>query len=476
MLPPVGARTPGLEDLADDDGYDDEWDDWDDEPNYLARRAIAVGGGIAAIAVLAFVISSFITGDDGDSSVGGVDVDWNSVVVLTADEIRVTDPDSGDVLDTFTASGVGDLLDAQSATAGDVLVTMSDAGRIVLTDLNDGSVTRGRAAIDESLRMSADNPTIGVVGADGGGDITLIDTVNRNVLSVETIAGLDAPLIFAVDVLVNPAGTHAAMADARTFQSLVIDIANESAFPIAGQVVAIGDDRVVTAQRAGANTELDFYDLVGERVGQVDVPTPATGMLIDDGSMLLVDPAGLVQRARPDGNVDDIGALTDPDDPTATFEALDGAIAAGGDRLLVQTTTGVHVLDQRGAQIGITSGEITSPVTRGSQCATIGSTRSTGASVLLDLGDGSVRTSIPGGIPSTTSVDGCTVALIGAAGPQIVVGDEIRPADGDSVIEIAPNGSAYVVLDGRDSELISIDTDDNVEIADEPSVIRFARR
>lgn len=474
MLPPVGARTPGLEDLADDDRWDD--DEWDDEPNYLARRAIAIGGGIAAIAVVAFVITSVLSGDDDGSSVDGVDVDWNSLVVLTADEARVVDPGNGEVLDTYPASGAGDLFDAQTATAGDVLVAMNDAGRIVMTDLNDGSVTRGRADIDESLRMSTDNPLVGIVGSDAGGDITLIDTVNRNVVSVETVAGLSDPLIFAVDVLVNPSGTHAAMADARTFQSLVVDIGAETAEPVAGQVVAIGDDRVVTAQRAGDDTELEFYDLAGERLGQVDVPTPTAGMLTDGGEMLLVDEAGVIRRANAGGDVEEVGALTDPDDPTATFTVNGGAVAAGGSRLLLTTTTGVVMLDDSGEQLALTAGEITSIVTRGSACATIGSTRSTGTSVLLDLEDGSARTEIPGGIPATTSVDGCTVALIGTDGPQIVVGEEIRPVDANSIVEIAPDGSAYIVLDGRDSELVPVDSDDVVEIADEPTVIRFAQR
>lgn len=482
LLPPVGARTPGLDELgdsippSDDAGRVDEWDDdeWY-EPNYLVRRALAIGAGIAAVAVIVFLVVSVLGGgDDSGNSSSGVNAEWNSVAVLTTSEIRIVDPSSGDVLDTYEADA--DLLDAQSVVAGNVLVTMTDAGRITQTDLTDGSTTRGRSGLDQALRLSGDNPTIAIVGPDGGGDVTLVNTTTRETLGVGDVAGLDDPLIFPLEVRVNPAGTHAAMSDARSFQSTVVDLTNESAELLAGQVMAVGDDRVVTAQRAGANTELEFYDLTGERLGSVDVPTPTASLLTNDGDMLLVDAVGSIRLANADGEVSEVGTVVNPVNPSASIDVESGVAAFGGSRLLVSTGQQVFVLDDSGAQIGLATGTITSSASRATRCVTVGSARSTGSSVQLDLDDASVRVEIGGGIVSTTSADGCTAALIGGTGPQIIHDGELIEVDANSIVDIAPDGQAYVVLDGRDSELLSIDGDDNVEIADVPSVIRFAQR
>ncbi|BAN00340.1 hypothetical protein [Ilumatobacter coccineus] len=479
LLPPVGARTPGLDDLDDDTIRAEDDGDWDDdewyEPNYMVRRALAIGGTIAAIAIIVFVVSKVIGGDDGGSgSASAASAEWNHVVVLTDDEIRIVDPSNGDVVDTY--DGDADLLDAQSVVTGNVLVTMTDAGRITQTDLSDGTSTRGRASTDQALRLSTTNPTIAIAGTDGGGDVTLIDTNERTTLRVGDVAGLDDPLIFPMEVYVNPDGTHAAMSDARSFQSTVVDIAEGTAELLAGQVVAIGDDRVVTAQRAGANTELEFYDLAGERLGSVDVPTPAASLLTSDGNMLLVDASGAIRLANADGDVSELGALSDTEAPTATIEVEAGTTAFGGTRLLAITSRQVFVLNDAGLQLGVADGDITSTPTRASRCVTVGSPRSTGTSVQLDLDNASVIVEIGGGIVSNTSVDGCTAALIGGASPQIVHDGEIIEVDANSIVDIAPDGEAYVVLDGRDSELLTIDGESNVEVADVASVIRFAQR
>lgn len=477
-LPPVGARTPGLDELSDDVDQNRPDDDWDDddwyEPNYLIRRAAAIGGGIAAVAVISFIVMQAIGGNDGSGSSDAASTDWNAVAVLTADEILLIDPSSGSVVDAYDSDA--DLLDAQSVVAGNILVTMTDAGRITQTDLTDGSTTRGRSGIDQALRLSGDNPSIAISGPDGGGDITLINTNTRETLGVGDVAGLDDPLIFPLDVFVSPAGTHAAMSDARSFQSTVIDLTAETAELLAGQVVAIGDDRVVTAQRAGANTELEFYDLNGERLGSVDVPTPLASLLTSDGNMLLVDATGQIRLASADGDVTELGVLANPANPSASIEVESGITVLGGRRLLATTAQQVFVLNDSGAQLGVATGQITSNTTRATRCVTIGSPRSTGSSTQLDLNDASVRIELGGGIVATTSIDGCTAALIGGTGPQIVHNAEIIEVDANSIVGIAPDGQSYVVLDGRDSELISIDGDDTVEIADVASVIRFVDR
>ena len=152
------------------DGWDD--DEWD-EPNYLVRRALVVAVVVAAIAVAAIVISRFIGSDGSSNPTSSAAADWNTIVVLDGDQIRLLDRDSTEEIEAFSASD--DLLDVQSLVAGNVLVTVTDEGRITQTDLDDGSTRRGRAGLDETLRITPDHPSIAVVGPDTGGDVTIID-------------------------------------------------------------------------------------------------------------------------------------------------------------------------------------------------------------------------------------------------------------------------------------------------------------
>lgn len=484
MLPPVGARTPGLEDLTSPDGEprpghsarpdrDDDWEgEWEgewDEPNYLVRRAIVIGVGIVVVAVLAWVVVGLLGGDDGSSTSELSSADWNTAVVLTADEIRTVDPGSGEIIDTFPASD--DLLDAQSLVVGKVLVTMNDAGRIVQTDLTDGSTTRGRAGLDQSLRTTRDNPTIAVAGPDVGGDVTVIDTATRRTISIGDVANLDDPLMFANDIRVNPSGSHAAVADARSFQSFVVDITTEASIPLAGQVVDIGDDRVVTAQRAGDRTELEFYDLIGDRLGSVDVPTPAAALLTSEGRMLLVGADGMIRVVDADGGIDEVGVIADPTNPTATIEVESGSPTLGGERLVLTTTRHVVVLDESGSQVAFLAGSIQGLLTSATRCLAVGTTSTASPKTLIDLDDGSVVTEFTGTV-STASVDGCAVALIGASPQQLVIDGEIVDGSGASIVSVAPDGSSYVVLDGRDLELVAGDS--TIELTDDAAVIHFA--
>ena len=105
---------------------------------------------------------------------------------------------------TYTASD--DLLDAQSLVAGNVLVTMTDEGRITQTDLADGSERRGRSGSTRrcgSRRTIRRSPWPGPTPAATSPSSTP-GTGPR--LGVADAAGLDDPLIFATDVLVNPVG------------------------------------------------------------------------------------------------------------------------------------------------------------------------------------------------------------------------------------------------------------------------------
>ncbi|MEP6297456.1 MAG: hypothetical protein ABJ382_09010, partial [Ilumatobacter sp.] len=379
---------------------------------------------------------------------------------------------TGDEVDTI-ASTV-DLLDAQSLAVGDVLVTMTDEGVIGLVDLSDGTSRSGRAGVDETLLPSPDNPAIAIAGPDAGGDMTIIDTAARTTFSVADVAGLVDPLIFGSDIRVNAAGTHVAVPVPNAFQSFVIDVAAETSEAYAGRVIAISDDLVVTEQPAGPESEIEFHELAGERLASVDVPAPRASLLTGDGSLVLVAADGSVRSVASDGTVDEIDPILDEDGASVTVTG--GSAALDGTRLLLTTDESIIVLDDAGSVLGSAVGQITTPPPRTTRCVVVGSGRSSDPSTVLDVDDGSVVTRIDRGVAASSSIDGCTVALIGGA-DNLLANGEVIAVDARSIAEVAPDGDAVVVLDGRDTELVRVGTDDDpVELADEPVVVRFALR
>ncbi len=469
--PPRGNRVLDGRDRpnAAGEGREDD-EDWE-EPNYLIRRALVVGAVVLAVALVAVVASRFIGGDDGSAS-SPADAEWDTTVVLTSDEVRLLDRESGEEIDSFDSTV--DLLDAQSLVASDVLVTLTDEGAIGLLDLNDGTTRRGRSGTDETLLASPDNPRIVFAGPDAGGDVTIIDTVRRNVFSVADAAGLASPLIFNDDVRVNASGSHVAVPVPNAFQSFVIDIAEETSAAFAGRVIAISDEFVVTEQPAGGESEIEFHELVGERLASVDVRAPRASLLTDDGSLLLVAADGSVQTVSSDGTVDDVDPITD-DEGTA-LSVTGGFSALDGTRLVVFAGDTVVAIDEGGAVLGSAVGQIASAPPRATRCLVVGSGNSTQPSTVLDLDDGTVVTTIERGLPAAASVDGCTVALLGG-GDNLLTGGAVIKIDARSITEVTPNGDAVIVLDGRDTELVRLeDEDDPIEIADEPVVVRFGLR
>jgi hypothetical protein len=426
---------------------------------------------VAAIAGSAILVGRFVGGDDSSSPSTSAAAQWNTIVVLSVDEVRLLDRNSVEEVDAYNASD--DLLDAQSLVAGDVLVTMTDEGRITQTDLSDGSERQSRSGLDETLRITPDHPAIAVSGAETGGDVTIIDTRDRSTLSVAATADLDGPLIFATDVLVNAGGTHVAVPVPTAFQSVIIDLETETSQALAGRVIALDDERVVTEQPAGGESELEFYDVAGQRLGSVDVPSPKANLLRADGTMLVVSADGTVITADADGSVDDVGTLIDP--AGVPIEITAGVRMADGDRLIAVGGRRVFVLDADGRQLGVAEGTPSAVVRSGADCVIVGGTGTNAGAVVLGVETGAVVAEIERGLVSTTSYDGCTAAFIGD-GPSLVSDGEIIDVDADAIAAVTPDGRAYVALDGRDAEYVEIGDGDPVEIGERLAVIHFGQR
>ena len=459
VTPPRGAAR----DTTDDIEWDDEWD----EPNYLLRRAAIVAGVVVLIALVAIIASRFIGGGDGSSN-SAADVRWNSIVLVSDDEIEVLDSD-GDSVEQFD----GEYLDDQIEVSGNSLVALADNGRINIVDLSDGSRRTGRGDADSNLRLSPINRSIGLVENPLGGDVAIIDIEAGEVINVADVADLDDPLIFNFSTVINPSGSHAAVPVPQLFQSFLIDIENETSIALGGRAIALDDNQVVTEQPAGDQSEIEFYDLDGERLGSVDVPAPAGSMIDSNGNVLLVDVNGIITRATPDG-ADEIGQVTGVDGEAVDVRSVFGITGSG--RMIVASASAVHVLDMDGTQLAAVPGRISQPFNVASQCFVVQSSNNSGAAV-VELETGEILTETDAGFAAVTSVDGCAVVVIGGSGPTLIARDEIVSIDGIGVAAISPDGGAYIVADRRDLNLIEVDNDDDpVEVGDSGSLAYFTQR
>lgn len=441
-------------------------------PNYLIRRALFVGLVVAAIAGAAILVGRVVGSSDDDSAAHATTDEWNTVVLLTEEGVELTDPSSGDVLERFESSE--ELLDAASETAGQTLVLLGPDGRITQLDLSDGTARRARSAADAVLQVSPGNRQIMSAGVEAGGELTIVDTRSRTSITVGTTAGLDDPLMFTDDLLVNASGTHAAVSDGRTFQTVLVDLAERSSELLGGQVAAINDSTIVTVQRAGDNAELDFYDLSAERIGTVDVPSPEAILLTGEKSALAVSGDGRIITISSKGRLDEVGLLADPSG--AALDVQRGTPALDDRRLVVEASDTVFVLDEDGDIVTSVTGSVAGTITATSRCIMIGDGSTTGRSVQIDIDSGEELGTVTGGIIAASSFDGCTVAVIGGSSPQVLVSGEVVPIEfrGGSPTGVSPDGS-LVVVSGRTGELLIDLTDQSgVTLSREAAVVRFA--
>jgi len=470
VTPPRGSRRSD----SPDDQWDDEWDeDWD-EPNYLVRRALIVAGVVILIAVAAIIASRFIGGDDEAEGNSNEAAEWNTIVAIDEDDIRIIDRESGDEIATYDSSEF--LRDSATLVAGDVLISPNDDGRVTLIDISDGTDEVIRVADDARVSMSFFNPTIAIAGSEAGGDVSIIRTEERDSIDVNDVAELEDAPVFPLSVRVNASGSHAAVPVPTLFQSVIIDLDEQTSEAIAGRVIAISDEFVVAEQPAGDESEIEFYDLVGERLGSVDVPSPVAGLLRPDGTLLMVDETGTIRTATADEEVDEVGTLSDPND--ANLDIANAVPVANGERLVVFGTSQAFVLDTNGEQLAVVDGRRqTAAVTYASECVVLEGRPGADETALVDLDDGAVLQVAPDGIISSSSVDGCTATVLGQPKLLVLSRDDVLDVPGTSIGTVAPDGSSFVVVDRRDTELIDLETGDRTELSDgEPVVVRFGQR
>lgn len=303
-------------------------------PNYLLRR---VAAAVVAVAVVAggFVLVKRVMGGDDDSSTSsrGGARSWDTVVLQDSKTRAITVLDrSGDEISTAKTQLLG-------------VTDVGVDGRVVV-GLQGDPATDGLAALDlesgELTDLKVHYTTVIPIGTSGvllstngaGSESELIDVASGTTIDLldQVDTGVDDALVVPSSVRVDEQRTHLAFTEVRSFETYIMSLEDLSApaVSVAGSIVAIAFERVVTATNRGDSVLLDLSSYDGERLGTVEVPPPAAVMLVDDSSAIVVGRDGTVRRADfGDESVDDVVDLA-PVLPTAPGAAEDADLVTNG--------------------------------------------------------------------------------------------------------------------------------------------------
>lgn len=419
---------------------------------------VSAGVITAVIAVIAVVWD--VTHDEpGPRRSAPITWDALAVVGRAAGDVTLVDRDGRMVAEykglgrTARVESAGThlaLIGSTSVTLLDVAdADADDAAEPVTIDIPIGS---------EVTRLPTDRQHLLLAAGKPGNDLVLIDAVTGWSGAVGELSGLRNPRLYADTVRVDPSGSTIAVADAASFQTIVIRRATDEdpeAEPVvenyADQPLAVSDTLVATSQVVGQRADVSVH--VAGQPASVPVGSglPAGGVIVD-GALVAVTTDGQVIRIRPgDRSPRELARLDLPDAAVVT----DVLPALDGNRLVVTTTGPTLVLDTAGELVFSGTGETPADGVRWEQrCLVIGTD-------VVDLEDG--QPAIEPGIRRVgaelvaTSADGCT--LLDEFGTRLTLSNPSDEATmrGTGVLAFAPDGRALVTREGTRTDFVVLD-------------------
>jgi hypothetical protein len=461
-------------------------------PNYTLRRAIVALVVIAIVgAAAAWIIRR--EGDDDADDAGNED-HWNTVVLQNdrTGELSLVDAE-GVELETFPSKLMG-LLDVGLADRLVVGVAGDPAtDGLGVIDLDSGEITE---LVVESDGISRLDTSAYLVASNGPRDpLGLIDVAAGEVLDLLQFVDTDDPIVDPSLIRIDPEHSHVAFTELGELETVLVDLATDESVSLAGSVVDIASDAVLTITNRGLTSLVDLYGFDGERIGTVETDSAAGGLLLDDRSALVVTRAGgLVRVDFDDESVDDVGSVADQ----LTTEATDGDDSVPADdnpqaddeqlelvrglvpvldrtRLVVLGEGGMVIIDVDGTVLASDRSEsprAPEPVTSADRCVLIGAFDA--EQTLWDTSDGSRIETLDAGIMTGRSADGCTITYLesplgggdAAAAARLVGPDVDRSVEGE-LGAVAPDGSAAMgrneggafVVDADSGDLLDLDVD-----------------
>ncbi len=429
-------------------------------PNFLLRRAAAIGV-VAIVAVAGVVAVKRITGgddDDGSSASAGAR-SWDTIVVQDAETRTISVLDSGgDEITTVDTDliGVTDVGVDGKVVVG--LLGTSVADGLAVLDLESGELTDLRVTServsplgDSGLLLSSDTT---------GSEVELVDVADGSRIDLldEVDADVDEPLVSPTSIRIDEQRSHIAFTELRSFETYVLslDDPDAAAVSVAGSLVAMAFDRVVTATNRGDSALLDLSTVEGERVGTVEVPSPAAAMLVSDSTAIVVSRVGVVSLVDfDDESVDEVVDLAPvlPTAPGAT-EADDliasGVSIASNTRLALFGDRFVAFVGPDGQLLkSIDEPEMMVPriVDPEDRCLVVTGTDT--PPVFIDVEGGSIIGSLSDSIAGQRSHDGCVLVAVPASKSSryrvVGVDADVELAATERILALADDGTAAIV-------------------------------
>jgi hypothetical protein len=288
-------------------------------------------------------------------------------------------------------------------------VALIQPGQIVLSDIGDDAPSIvtiesnsvvSRLPIGDSLWLAVSKAT--------GGNLLLIDGLTGTSYDFAELSQQASPRFFVETLRFDAAGTHFAVADATTFQTVVVDTTADPpvATMFAAQPLALDSEHVVTSQVVGQEADLTLNDYERTKLATVTGGLPAGGVL-DGDDVVVVSIDGVMSRfGEGDESADHLGDVAVPSG--GSIKSVHPT--AGATRLVVLGGVFEAVVDLEGHTDFTTT--FTAPVEEARiepdwTCLPIGG--ATTYHSIVELETGEHLADLTGLTVTGVSADGCTV-------------------------------------------------------------------
>ncbi len=421
---------------------------------------------VGIVAVVAFAVIGWTVVRNDDDAIGGGGGDWDQIVLVDrATGAMTVFDDNGEVTDTAVGRGrvtevlaIGDRL----ALIGPTQIVLDGGG-------DDGDATT--IPVERTNTVTPIHTPDGlhlVIGDANGGNVIITNIATGEQLDVGVLARnaepqiFADPLLFAETVRWSDDASRFAVADASSFQTIVVREGSEEVAFFGSQPVALSDDLVATSQTIGGQADIDILDEDRDSKARVPTPIPAGGVMIGD-DLLMVSIDGGVHRVE-SGQTEarKVGQVAVPSGATvaAVRPTLDG------DRLVVSGVVFEAVIDLEGSTIFTTT--FTTPVEIDAPapdwaCLPVGGGGTYHSLVALETGD--QIADLSGAEVIGTSTDGCTLLAERSGVTEVITADGIVTLGRVRSAALGPDGRTVVRtnLSGT-TEILRIDG--NLQLGD----------
>ena len=380
------------------------------------------------------------------------------------DEVVFVDRADGSVT---TVSADGQQQGTVAATAHTTAVhsqgsrlALVETGQIALTDVGkdapdivtiDPSTVVTRLPIADAMWLAVSKTT--------GGNLVLVNGLTGTTYDFAALSQQASPRFFVETLRFDPTGTRFAVADATTFQTVVVDTTADPplATMFAAQPLALDADHVVTSQVVGQQADLTLNDYDRNKLATVTEGLPAGGTL-DGDDVVVASIDGEVSRfGKDDKTAEHVGDIAVPAE--ATIKSI--RPSADATRLVVLGGVFEAVVDLDGHTLFTTT--FTAPVDEPRiepdwRCLPVGG-GSTYHSI-VDLESGEQLADLTGMSVTSVSADGCTVLGTRNGATEVVGDGGSVPVGRVRSAVLAPDGKAVVVQTTTGAtQLLPIDGD-----------------